>query len=54
MSDNKLDSRAMIYCPFSEFGAGEAKVLEIKWLTTIDGDMTDEFDLVAGDLIMLP
>jgi len=53
MSDNKLDGQAMIYRPSREFGAGEAEVIAIKSLTTIDGDMAEEFDLVDGDPIGL-
>lgn len=53
MSDNKLDGWVMIYCPSDSFGTGESKVIEIKRLTVIDGDMAEEFDLVDGDLIML-
>jgi hypothetical protein len=47
MSDNKLDGQAMIYC--SESG----EVIEIKRLTTINGDMAEEFDLVECDPIGL-
>lgn len=54
MSDNKLDGWVMIYCPSDSFGTGESKVIEIKRLTVIDGDMAEEFDLIDGDPIMLP
>lgn len=47
MSDNKLDGQAMI------FRSDEREVIEIKRLTTIDGGMAEEFDLVDGDPIGL-
>jgi hypothetical protein len=54
LSDNKLDGQAMIYCPSDGFGTGESKVIEIKRLTTIDGDIAEEFDLVEDDPLMIP
>jgi hypothetical protein len=53
LPDNKLDGEALLYHGSEEFGAGESEVIKIRRLTTIDGDLAEEFDLVDGDPLLI-
>lgn len=53
-TSSKLDGEALFYRPSSGLGTGESEVIEIKHFMTIGDYLAEEFDLVEGDLILLP